>query len=632
MSEWSHSQVKNILTILVACGLFCSDPAQANFVVGEATKVPGINSSAADWGSRLSRDGLELYIASTRDGGDGDTSENIWVARRATVSDPWSEPVKLDASINTSGREISPSLSPDGLELYFGRWYTDVWVARRTSKDAPWGEAEKAAPPISTGYLEGHPCISADGLSLYFISNRHGAPGNPVNSDIFVATRPTLKDPWEEPVRLGPNVNGSDYEYAPFISPDGLTLFFSKGYSKAQVYVSQRATTKDPWEPARFVDWVNSAMNPWDDAGGSEFSVTYVNESPILYFSRGTSIWTGDWNVWQAEVIPVTDLDGDTVVDRADLAILMDHWGQDAPLCDIHPIPMGDTVVDDGDLEVFYRHADASRTVIPTPTLNETDVAPFISLTWTRGVFAQTYDVYFGMSFDDVRDATRDDPRDVLVSQEQDPNTYVPESTLGFLQTYHWRVDEVNMTSDPAIVEGVVWSFTTGAHGGSIAQIMATASSAEANAGPEHTIDESGLDADDLHSTHPTTMWLSASDGPQPTWIQYEFDAVYPLDEMWVWNYNGLFDKVLGFGLKDVTVEYSQDGVSWTTLGDFEFARAPSQSGYGYNTVVGFGGAKAQYVRLTVLGNWGDMSPQYGLSEVRFFYDSTADAVETTEE
>ena len=32
----------------------------------------------------------------------------------------------------------------------------------------------------------------------------------------------------------------------------------------------------------------------------------------------------------------------------------------------------------------------------------------------------------------------------------------------------------------------------------------------------------------------------------------------------------------------------------------------------------------ARYVRLTVLSNWGGISPQYGLSEVRFFYTHPA--------
>jgi hypothetical protein len=51
-----------------------------------------------------------------------------------------------------------------------------------------------------------------------------------------------------------------------------------------------------------------------------------------------------------------------------------------------------------------------------------------------------------------------------------------------------------------------------------------------------------------------------------------------------------------------------------------EFARAPGEAGYTHNTVVSFAGVSAQYVRLTIEGNWGGVSPSTGLSEVWFFY------------
>jgi hypothetical protein len=86
-----------------------------------------------------------------------------------------------------------------------------------------------------------------------------------------------------------------------------------------------------------------------------------------------------------------------------------------------------------------------------------------------------------------------------------------------------------------------------------------------------------------------------------------------------VWNYNVQFELVLGFGLKDVTVQYSLDGVEWTSLGDVEFAQATAAATYAANTAVDLQGVAARYVRLTVNSGWGLMG-QYGLSEVRFLY------------
>ena len=108
--------------------------------------------------------------------------------------------------------------------------------------------------------------------------------------------------------------------------------------------------------------------------------------------------------------------------------------------------------------------------------------------------------------------------------------------------------------------------------------------------------------------------------GPQPAWIQYQFDRAYALDEMWVWNYNSEFEPVLGYGFKDVTVEYSLDGTGWTALPDVQFAQATAQNGDAHNTTVDFGGVMARYVRLTAKSNWSMVGlKQYGLSEVRFF-------------
>jgi len=152
-----------------------------------------------------------------------------------------------------------------------------------------------------------------------------------------------------------------------------------------------------------------------------------------------------------------------------------------------------------------------------------------------------------------------------------------------------------------------------------IAGVTATASSSQVTMGPENTVNGSGLNDADEHSATDTDMWLSQVGGPQPAWIQFEFDRVYALREMLVWNSNQTLELFFGFGAKDVTVEYSADGREWIFLKNAEFARAPGSAGYRANTTVDFDGAAVRYVRLTIHSNWGGILPQYGLSEVRFF-------------
>ncbi|HUV67209.1 MAG TPA: discoidin domain-containing protein, partial [Sedimentisphaerales bacterium] len=256
----------------------------------------------------------------------------------------------------------------------------------------------------------------------------------------------------------------------------------------------------------------------------------------------------------------------------------------------------------------------------PNPPDSEADVPRDVVLSWTPGEHANTHDVYLGTLFDDVNDAGRSDPRGVLGSQNQTDTTYDPPGRLDFGQTYYWRIDEVNAPPDSTIFKGTTWSFTTEPVGYPVAgqTITVTASSADTGQGPENTVNGSGL-ADDLHSDELTAMWLTALGATGPAWIQYEFDRVYKLHQMWVWNHNGLLEPMIGFGCKEVTIEYSANGTDYTALGTtHEFARATGKVGYAHNTVVDFGGITAKYVRLTVNSNWGGILKQYGLSEVRF--------------
>jgi hypothetical protein len=256
----------------------------------------------------------------------------------------------------------------------------------------------------------------------------------------------------------------------------------------------------------------------------------------------------------------------------------------------------------------------------PSPANGTSDVPRDVVLSWTPASSAAAHDVYFGTSEADVTAATLADPLGVLVGAGQDANTFDPAGLLEYGRTYYWRVDEVNAT-DSSVSTGNVWNFTVEPYAYPLTGITATASSVNADTtGPEKTIDGSGLDADDLHGTTDATMWISNGAAPKPAWIQYEFDRVYKLDRMLVWNANQLIEAFAGLGAKDVTVEYSTDGSTWTTLaGVSEFAKAPGAPGYAANTTVDFGGAAAQFVKLTINSNWGGLLPQFGLSEVRFY-------------
>ncbi len=251
----------------------------------------------------------------------------------------------------------------------------------------------------------------------------------------------------------------------------------------------------------------------------------------------------------------------------------------------------------------------------PHPADQATDVPRDALLNWTPGDYPGTHDVYLGSMFADVNTASRAESKGLSGSQGQTATTFDPPGLLAYRQTYYWRIDEVNDTADKTIFKGAVWSFTTEPYGYPIVKVTATASSAQPSMGPEKTVDGSGLSGD-LGGTEGTTMWLSA--GAQPNWIQYQFDKVYKLNDLKVWNSNQIMEPFLGFGAKEVRIEYSTDGATWTALADVpQFGKAPGTPGYAASTIVSFGGVDAKFVKLTVNSTWGGM-PVTGLSEVRF--------------
>ncbi len=270
--------------------------------------------------------------------------------------------------------------------------------------------------------------------------------------------------------------------------------------------------------------------------------------------------------------------------------------------------------------EVMQGPVQAQQATSPSPVPGATDVPEAIALRWTAGDPAAAHDVYLGQTFADVDSASRTKPTGVLVSQGQTGTAYTPSTMLDFGQTYYWRVDEIGPTPNGAIYKGNVWGFTVEPYTYSIpgASITATASDSAPGWGPENTINGAGMTGD-LHGNDSYTMWQSA--GKPPQWIQYQFDKVYKLDKLLVWNSNQAIEFVFGTGAKNVKVEYSTDGATWTALANVpQFAMRTGQPGYAANTTVNFGGVAAQYVKLTILTNWGGGLPQTGLSTVRFSY------------
>jgi len=277
---------------------------------------------------------------------------------------------------------------------------------------------------------------------------------------------------------------------------------------------------------------------------------------------------------------------------------------------------------------------DPKRASSPTPKDEEQGVLiDSAVLSWTAGMYAEaqngTHNVFFGTDKNSVTNATVANPLGVTVFNGLAlGENSIALDTLQYGTTYYWRVDEVNNPASSGTNAGFIWRFTTEKGGYAIpaASIINVTSFGAVypdepdRQDPNSTCTGAGLDANDMHSTGMKTMWLGMDEG---AYLQYEFNNVYKLYDMLVWNYNEESPNNEYFGAKDVKVEYSLDGQNWTEVADVpEFAMATGTNKCVANTTVMLGGANAKFVKLTFLTGWGDLG-LYGISEVRFSAEPT---------
>lgn len=181
----------------------------------------------------ISPDGLRFFFLSTRPAEDREpaaeeirswTNQDIWVMDR--VGAAWGEPYNLGAPVNTDGPEFFPSATHDGT-LYFTRGSEDgreSYIYRARLVDGRYQEPEKLGPEVNSTPSQYNAFIAPD--EQYLIVCTGGRADTRGRTDYYVVFR-NAEDVWSEPVNLGEPVNtAGDAEYSPYVSPDGKYFFF----------------------------------------------------------------------------------------------------------------------------------------------------------------------------------------------------------------------------------------------------------------------------------------------------------------------------------------------------------------------------------------------------------------------
>lgn len=274
---------------------------------GDAVPDMDTDNSVAGGCPHESRDGLTIYMASGRPGGNGDL--DIWIAHRDSVDEPfgeaenlpapvnsaypdfcptplggnyllfvsarpadgacgsgdiyltrynpvqgWEEPVNLGCAPdgpNTAGGEFSPSLvdTHEGVFLFYssnGTGNMDIYMSE-LQPDGSFGPGQPV-DELNTEFDDRMPNVSKDGREIVFSSSRlTWGEADEYDSfgaqDVYTSKRDSTAEPWSSPVNLGPGINTGDSETRASMSWDRKRLHFGRS---GEIFVSERSKDHGP--------------------------------------------------------------------------------------------------------------------------------------------------------------------------------------------------------------------------------------------------------------------------------------------------------------------------------------------------------------------------------------------------
>lgn len=239
--------------------------------------IPSLSTSGHEGEARFPGDD-ELTVMYDAIRGTPATTD-IYTATRPSLADPFGTPVKLVGPVSSDEYEQAGNITQDGLTLFFERQLrstsvSKIYSATRANKTDPFGTP--APIDINTGNYTAMPFVRGDGKQIYHVS-----VNGPAATKIFLATfvpgTGYVQTEISE-VNLTKSNGTAAYQFAPVISPNGLTLFFattnhvvSPTLNDTDIWVATRASVADKFSNPRAVANVNTPQDEepsWITADG----------------------------------------------------------------------------------------------------------------------------------------------------------------------------------------------------------------------------------------------------------------------------------------------------------------------------------------------------------------------------
>lgn len=191
--------------------------------------VTELNTSSDDMAPSISTDGSELVMSSNRGGSKGvnELGEYDYDIFSSTFIDgAWSYPKRLTGKINTTGDDISNSMSYDGTKMLLHQMVdgqTDIFESKL--EGASWSEPVKMPQAISSPRSnEKNACYNDDGYKIYFTrDNDNRSNGMDI---MYSSVQSKIKQDFMAATMLS-SCNSKFNEGSIYISVDGETMYIA---------------------------------------------------------------------------------------------------------------------------------------------------------------------------------------------------------------------------------------------------------------------------------------------------------------------------------------------------------------------------------------------------------------------
>lgn len=251
---------------------------------GAAQPVANVNTLVDDWSGAPTLGGAQLFLHSDRPSALGGT--NIFVAE-GTEPDAYGVPV-LVAEVSTMRDEFEPTLSADGLDMILASdqgdpYLLELWESMRASTSAPWSAPSRITELGTDAQHQLDPWLSPDGLSLYYAIGDNLAAATLVR-----ATRASRVSAWNPPVALPGIVGAGPFAVSPTLSADEREIFFATDLDAAgdlDIVTARRADRDSPFGALVRVGILNT---PGDEAG-----LRLSQDGRFLYFVQNSNYELG---------------------------------------------------------------------------------------------------------------------------------------------------------------------------------------------------------------------------------------------------------------------------------------------------------------------------------------------------